>query len=64
MTYYEQKQRDRQRMADWACWIALIGMVIAMLFAFAHGISKELDRQERIYYDKELGRSVYVDPGV
>ena len=64
MTYYEQKQRDRQRMADWACWIALAFCLIMLAYAAWVGISKELDRQERIYYDKELGRSVYVDPGV
>lgn len=44
-----------------AAWIAVI---IGMACAFVYGFNKTLDIQERTYYDKELGRTVYVEEGV
>ena len=59
MNYYDKKLKDRQIMADWSCWVALAFCLIMLAYAAWVGISKETDRQERIYYDKELGRMVY-----
>lgn len=46
--------------------LAVCGALLAAAFVVAvfYGIGRELDRQERTYYDKELGRMVYVEPGV
>ena len=44
----------------------LILIALAVLFGFAlvHGVDKTLDIKENTYYDKELGRMVYVESGV
>lgn len=44
--------------------LAWVVVLVAVGTAFVHGFNKTIDIQERTYYDKELGRTVYVDEGV
>jgi hypothetical protein len=44
--------------------VVLAALVLAAGLALIAGINKTIDIQERTYYDKELGRTVYVEKGV
>lgn len=44
--------------------LAIIGLGAVFFVAFVHGWQKQADIDSRTYYDKELGRTVYVERGV
>lgn len=47
--------------------LSIIGLVIwlaGFIWALNYGVNKEIDRTERMYYDTELERIVYLDAQV
>lgn len=44
--------------------LVLLAIAIGMGKAFVYGFDKTLDIRENTYYDKEIGRMVYVEKGV
>lgn len=45
-------------------WTVATIVLLGCTLLFLDGLAKELDRQDRVYYDTELQRTVSVEEGV